>query len=66
MDTTQATATEPPSSTFVQASFPAQGFGYGSAWYWSFIEVLVDGLCAYEAMMQKGSRDHASAPLPAA
>lgn len=66
MENVQATATEPPLATLMQASFPVQAFSFDSARYWGFIEALVDGLSAYEAMIQKGSCDHASTPLPAA
>lgn len=64
MDTTQATATEPPSSTLVQASYPIQAFGYGTVRYRSFLQALLDGLLEYEA--RKGGATHGATPLPAA
>ena len=58
MESIQLAEQEPPSpARGVEASFPARAFGYGTSRYWSFIQALVDGLRAYDALQSlRGDR----------
>jgi len=51
-------------SLSLEASLPTRAFGYGTHHYWIFVEALMTGLRAYEALQKGGPR--ASAPLPTA
>ena len=51
-------------SLSLEASLPTRAFGYGTQHYWIFVEALMAGLRAYEALQKGGQR--ASAPLPTA
>ena len=54
---------DPPSAK-CEASFPSVAFGSGTTRYWAFLEALLIGLSAYEALLD-GSY-HATQPLPVA
>lgn len=54
----------PPAAGELTPTFSVRTFGYDTTRYWSFIETLVSGLQAYEAMRRSG--DHAPEPVPAA
>jgi hypothetical protein len=66
MEPIQTLVDEPPAPTRrVEASFPTRAFGYGTGRYWSFMQALVDGLRAYDALRMGGGK-HAGQPIPAA
>src|SRR5215469_3185722 len=64
MDIGTVIADKPPSSGAEQASFPSRVFGYGTTLYHEFLEALLDGLRAYDAI--QGGVDDGPSPLPAA
>jgi|GEM_PF-6841651 len=48
----------------VEVSYPKQAFGSCSTWYWSFLDALLSGLSAYEALVEGNL--YATQPLPVA
>jgi hypothetical protein len=54
---------DPPLTTY-DSSFPSLAFGSGTNRYWAFLEALLIGLSAYEAVMEGSC--NATQPVPVA